>query len=86
MTLDQLSHHAGFARGAKCGADFLGLLDTDQAVDDVAARHQQAMHLTVDRIDLLAQFGERGRSGGRLGHRRTLVAASSSSAGGGQGH
>ena len=38
----------------------------DQPVDDVAARHQQAMHLLVDRIDLLAQLGQRGRSGGRL--------------------
>ena len=38
------------------GADFLGLLYLDQAVDDIAARHQQAMNLLVDRVDLLAQF------------------------------
>ena len=28
----------------------------DQPVDDVATRHQQAMDLLIDRIDLLAQF------------------------------
>ncbi len=66
MTFHQLPHHAGLARWAECGADFLGLLHPDQAVDDVAARHQQAMHLLVDGVDLLAQLGERGWSGGRL--------------------
>ena len=56
MAPHELAHHAGFARGPERGADFLGLLHLDQPVDDVAARHQQAMHLLVDRIDLLAQF------------------------------
>jgi hypothetical protein len=42
------------------------------------------MHLTVDRIDLLAQFGERWRSGGRLGHWRTLDAGNGLDAGGRQ--
>ena len=64
---DQLAHHAGLARGPERGADFLGLLHLDQPVDDVATRHQQAMDLLVDRIDLLAQFLQRGRSRG-LGH------------------
>ena len=76
MALDQLAHHAGLARRAERRADFLGLLHLDQPVDDVAARHQEAMDLLVDRIDLLAQFlqGRRGR--GCLGHldiRKTLV-------------
>ena len=56
MAPDQLAHHAGLARGPERRADFLGLLHLDQPVDDVAARHQQAMDLLVDRIDLLAQF------------------------------
>ena len=64
MALDQLAHHAGLARRAERRADFLGLLHLDQPVDDVAARHQQAMDLLVDRIDLLAQFLQRGRGRG----------------------
>ena len=46
----------GLARRAERGADFLGLLHLDQPIDDVATRHQQAMDLLVDRVDLLAQF------------------------------
>ncbi len=64
MAFHELPHHAGLAGGAERGADFLGLLDLDQAVDDVAARHQQAVNLAVDRVDLLAQLLQRGRSGG----------------------
>ena len=37
------------------------LLGRDQPVDDLAALHQQAVHRLVDAVDLLAQFGERGR-------------------------
>ena len=71
MALHQPPHHVGLARRAERGADFLGLLDLDQPVDDVAARHQQAVHLLVDGVDLLAQLLERGRGGGRLRHLRT---------------
>ena len=68
MALDQLAHHVGLARRAERRADLLGLLHLDQAVDDVAARHQQAMDLLVDRVDLLAQF-LRARAGpGGVGH------------------
>jgi hypothetical protein len=35
-------------------ADFLGMLDLDQPIDDVATRHQQAVNLLVDGVDLLA--------------------------------
>ena len=63
MALHQLPHHAGLARRAERGADFLGLLDLDQAVDDVAARHQQAMDLLVDRVDLLAHMVGSARAG-----------------------
>ena len=66
MALHQLAHHAGLARGPERRADFLGLLHLDQPVDDVAARHQQAVNLLVDRVDLLAQFLQRGRSRGGL--------------------
>ena len=52
--------------GPERRADFLGLLHLDQPVDDVAARHQQAVNLLVDRVDLLAQFLQRGRGRGCL--------------------
>ena len=71
MALDQLAHHRGLARRAERRADFLGLLDLDQPVDDVAARHQQAVNLFIDGVDLLAQHLERRRSGGRFGHAET---------------
>ncbi len=64
MAPDELAHHAGLARRAERRADFLGLLHLDQPVDDVAARHQEAVDLLVDRIDLLAQFLQRGRGRG----------------------
>ena len=73
MALHQPPHHVGLARRTERGADLLGLLHLDQPVDDVAARHQQAVHLLVDRIDLLAQLRERGRGGGRLWTCRTLA-------------
>ena len=74
MALHQLPHHAGLARRPERGADFLGLLHLDQPVDDVATRHQEAMNLLVDRIDLLAQFLQRGRGRGCLGHLKNLGA------------
>ena len=68
MTLHQPPHHVGLARRAERRADLLGLLHLDQPIDDVAARHQQAVDLRIDGVDLLAQFLQRGRSGGRLRH------------------
>ena len=74
MALHQPAHHAGLARGPERRADFLGLLHLDQPVDDVAARHQEAMNLLVDRVDLLAQFLQRGRGRGvALDILKTLV-------------
>lgn len=58
MTLHEVAHHGGLACRAERRADLLGLLHLDQAVDDVAALHQQAMHAFVDRVDLLTQFLE----------------------------
>ena len=49
------------------------LLDRDQAVDDLAALHQEPVHRLVDAVDLLAQIGQRGRGrliAGVLGHAR----------------
>ena len=65
MTLDQAPHHVGLARRAERGADLLGLLDLDQAVDDVAARHQQAVDLLVDacRSPCAAPASEGGAGG-----------------------
>jgi hypothetical protein len=71
MTLDQPPHHVGLARRTKSRADLLGLLHLDQAIDDVAARHQQPVNLLVDRVDLFAQQRQRGRGGGWFGHFRT---------------
>jgi len=34
-----------------------GMLDLDQAADDVAALHQQPVHLGVDTVDVGAQLG-----------------------------
>ena len=48
MALDQPAHHVGLARGPKRRADFLGLLHLDQAIDDVAALHQEAVHALID--------------------------------------
>ena len=78
MTLHQPAHHVGLARGTKRRADLLGLLHRDQAIDDVAARHQQAVHLLVDGVDLFAQHLKRGRSGGYFGHFSNLTTFSSS--------
>ena len=72
MTLHQPAHHFRLARRAERRADLLSLLDLYQSIDDVAARHQQAMDLLVNGVDLLAQRLKRGRSGGRLRHLRTL--------------
>ncbi len=68
MTFDQTPHHVGLARRTERRADLLGLLDLDQPIDDVAARHQELMDLLVDRVDLFAQHRQRGRGGGCLGH------------------
>ncbi len=64
MALGERPHHRRLAPGPEGGAGFRRLLDRDQAVDDLAALHQQAMHRLVDAVDLLPQLGERG-SGGR---------------------
>ena len=45
--------------GPERRAGFLRLLDGDQAVDDLAALHQEAVHGLVDAVDLLPQVGER---------------------------
>ena len=71
MALDQAAHHLGLARRTEGGAGFLRLLHRDQAVDDVAALHQEAVHGLVDAVDLAPQIGERGGFGtgwGRLDH------------------
>lgn len=68
MALDEVAHHVGLACGPEGGAHLLGLLHLDQAVDDVATLHQEAMHALVDRIDLLAQFLQRWWRGRTLGH------------------
>jgi len=60
MALNQTAHHLGLARRTKRRADFLRLLHRDQPVDDVAALHQEAMHLLIDVIDFTAQVGKRG--------------------------
>jgi hypothetical protein len=56
MAIDQPTHHVGLARGAKRGALFLGLLDLDQTIDDLAALDQKAMHRRVDAVDVTSQI------------------------------
>ncbi len=70
MALDQAAHHLGLARRTERGAGLLGALDRDQALDDLAALHEQAVHRLVDAVDLAPQVGERGRVAGgeRLCH------------------
>ncbi|MFK4678558.1 hypothetical protein ABIF39_000315 [Bradyrhizobium diazoefficiens] len=68
MALHDPPHHVGLARRPERRAHLLGLLHLDQAVDDVAALHQEAMHALVDRVDLLAQFLQRWWRGRTLGH------------------
>ena len=47
----------------------LRLLHRDQAVDDLAALHQEAVHRLVDAVDLAPQIGERRCVGtGRFRH------------------
>ena len=60
MAVDQPSHHLRFARGAECGAGFLRLLRGNEAIDDLAALHQEAVHRLVDAVDFAPQIGERG--------------------------
>ena len=71
MSLHQAAHHVGLPRRTKRRADLLGLLDLDQPVDDIAPRHQQAVDLFINGVDLLAQYLERGWSGRRSGHCKT---------------
>jgi hypothetical protein len=70
VPLHQPPHHVGLACGPKRRAGFLRTLAGDQAIDDLAALHQEAMHGFIDAVDLLAEFAERGSVGGRLCHRR----------------
>ena len=52
VTLDQAAHHLGLARGAEGGAALLGLFHGDEAIDDLAALHQEGVHRLVDAVDL----------------------------------
>jgi len=73
MALHQTPHHVGLACGAKRRADLLRLFHLNQPIDDVAALHQQAMDLRVDRVDLLAEHLKRRWGGRRLRHTRNLT-------------
>src|SRR5205085_12376636 len=60
MTLHQPEHHFRLARRAERRADLLSLLDLYQSIDDVDARHQQAMDVHDIGVDLLEQNIEGG--------------------------
>jgi hypothetical protein len=75
MALRQTPHHVSLARRPECGADLLGLLHRYQAVNDVAALHQQVVNLLVDGVDLFAQFLQRWGRGGDFRHGCNLSAA-----------
>jgi hypothetical protein len=56
-------------RRAERRAGLLRLLHGDQAIDDLAALHQQAVHALIDAVDLAPQIGKRRCFGtGRFGH------------------
>src|SRR3954470_13573367 len=59
MAVDQASHHLSFARRPERGPALLRLLHGDEAVDDLAALHQQVMHRSIDAVDLAPQIGKR---------------------------
>ena len=69
VTLGKGAHHRGLAARAEGRAGFGGLLDRDQPVDDLAARHQEAVHGLVDAVDLGAKLGKGGRL---VGHSSSL--------------
>ena len=54
MAVDEPAHHLGLARGAERRAGLLRLLHRDEAIDDLAALHQQPVHGLVDAVDLAA--------------------------------
>jgi hypothetical protein len=58
VAIDQAAHHLGLARGAEGGARLLCLLHRDQAIDDLAALHQEGVHRLIDAIDFLPQIGK----------------------------
>jgi hypothetical protein len=59
MPLDQPTHHLRFASGPKRGCtSILAALDSNQAVNDVAALDQKLVHRLVDTVDLLSQIGQ----------------------------
>ncbi len=68
VALHQAAHHVGLARRPERRTGLLCLLGRDQAVDDVAALHQEPVHGLVDAVDLLAEFAERGRICGLVCH------------------
>ncbi|MEQ9691934.1 MAG: hypothetical protein RLO48_19635 [Bauldia litoralis] len=68
MRGDQPAHHRGFAAGPEGVARLAGSLDPDQRVDHGAALDEQAMHIVIDCVDLLAE-GRPGLSvSRRFGH------------------
>ena len=66
MAQRQALHHVGLATRAEGRPRNLRLLDRDQRLDDGGALHQEAVHGSVDAIDLAAQIGKGRRSG--FGH------------------
>jgi hypothetical protein len=69
VAIHQPAHHVGFARRAEGGTGLLRLLRGDQAVDDLAALHEEPVHRLIDAVDLAPQLGQRRcLSAGRLRH------------------
>ena len=58
----------GLAVRPEGDAAALRALHRDQPIDDVAARHQQLVHVEIDAVDLVAQLGKLvgGREIGRI--------------------
>jgi hypothetical protein len=68
VALNEAPHHLGLARRPERRTGFLGALDRDQRLDDLAALDQQPVHRLVDAIDVAAQVRQRRHGGRGRGH------------------
>jgi hypothetical protein len=64
VALDQAPHHVGLAGRDGTPSRSPGCFWSQSAVNDLAALHEQRVHLLIDAVDLLAQVAQRRLSAG----------------------